>query len=223
LANVTARRLTIASEIRERVQERIDDIEAKMNSIEAEIESMAAEGTDVTAVNATFQQAKARLETAKTTLASDWDRARELLAQTETDVLVRAWRNNIRGRLLNMEERIQEEIQSIANARDRLTELEAEMRSTLTGLVGCGQPQLLRRLVDRAKDLKDTIVTEIQAGNYGQAALAVGSTQELLRMAKSFEIACQNQGSISSSLQNAVETSTALANSTLASVTAING
>ena len=219
-ANVTARRLAAAVRIRERVQERIDAVETRLNSIEAEIDSMEAEGQDVTTIRSVFNNAKSRLTTAKSTLASDWERARYLISQTDTDVLVQAWDNNIRGRLLNIDERIREETQSIVNARDRLIALESEMRDTLTNLAAtCNRPILVRRLVDRAKDLKDQIVTQIQDGNYGRAAVAVGSAQELLRMAKSLEVACQNRGTISSSIETVVESTTAIANSTIASIT----
>ncbi|MCK4714196.1 MAG: hypothetical protein KAT35_01360, partial [Candidatus Aenigmarchaeota archaeon] len=217
-------RATVESAIRNRIWESINSSENRLNALEAEVESMAAEGTAVTAINATLQQAKARIGTAKTTISYDWYRARQLVAQTVKDVWMRAWRNNISGRLLNITERAQEEREGVSSAKARLINLESEMRTTLTTLATtCDHPILVRRLVDRAKELKDTVATEIQAGNYGRAAVAVGSAQEVLRMAKSLEVLCVRRGTITPTLQNAVDISTSFANSTLASISAVSG
>ncbi len=217
-------RATVESAIRNRIWERINSSENQLNALEAEVESMAAEGIDVTSINATLQQAKARIGTAKTTISYDWYRSRQLVAQTVKDVWMRAWRNNVSGRLLNIAERVRDETEGITSARERLNELESEMRATLITLATtCDRPLLVRRLVDRAKDLKDTVVTEIQAGNYGRAAMAVGSAQELLRMAKSLEVLCTRYGTITPTLQNAVDVSTSFANNTLTSISAVSG
>ncbi len=200
-------RLKIASKIREKLLERLNEAEEKLNEAEIELQSLKEDG----APEAKISEIQAKIDLAKTKIAglkadvqaNNVDVTnREMLKALES---VRSGKWASRDEIkLRIRERFDDEERGIDDM-DKSGDV-SELEGKLAALKAkCSNTQALESLVERAKSMKAEFKKSVSANEFEKAGKLVVQAKRVVQSAKQMGNVCEKAAKISDKLANVAQ------------------